>query len=50
MLIKRIISSMVLISIISVVIFFDWLCGLVVTIFIIVGLYEYFRMLEKKGV
>jgi phosphatidate cytidylyltransferase len=47
---KRIISSAVLISIISAVIFFDWLCGLVVTIFIIVGLYEYFVMLEKKGI
>jgi len=50
MLIKRIISSVVLISIITGVIFFDWLCGLVVTLFIIVGLYEYFLMLEKKGI
>ncbi len=50
MLIKRIISSAVLISIISAVIFFDWLCGLVVTLFIIIGLYEYFLMLEKKGI
>ncbi|MDD5281074.1 MAG: phosphatidate cytidylyltransferase [Candidatus Omnitrophica bacterium] len=50
MLAKRITSSAVLISIISVVIFFDWLCGLVVTIFIIAGLYEYFVMLEKKGI
>jgi len=48
--VKRIISSTVLISIISVVIFFDWLCGLVATIFIIAGLYEYFVMLEKKGI
>jgi len=50
MLAKRIISSAILISIISVVIFFDWLCGLVVTVFIIAGLYEYFVMLEKKGI
>ena len=50
MLIKRIFSSAILISIISVVIFFDWLCGLVATIFIIAGLYEYFVMLEKKGI
>lgn len=50
MLIKRIISSVVLISVITVVIFFDWLCGLVVTLFIIAGLYEYFLMLEKKGI
>ena len=47
---KRIISSAVLISIISVVIFFDLFCGLVVTIFIVLGLYEYFVMLEKKGI
>jgi len=50
MLIKRIISSAVLISIISAVIFLDWLCALVVTLFIVVGLYEYFVMLEKKGI
>ena len=50
MLAKRIISSVILISIISVVIFFDWLCGLVATLFIIAGLYEYFVMLEKKGI
>jgi len=50
MLLKRIISSIVLIGIISVVIFFDWLCALVVILFIVTGLYEYFRMLEKKGI
>ncbi|MFA4993274.1 MAG: phosphatidate cytidylyltransferase [Candidatus Omnitrophota bacterium] len=47
---KRIISSAILISIISLVIFFDWLCGLVATVFIVAGLYEYFVMLEKKGI
>lgn len=50
MLAKRIISSLILISLICLVIFFDWLCGLVVTLFIIGGLYEYFVMLEKKGI
>jgi len=40
----------VLISIISVVIFFDWLCALTAVVFIIAGLYEYFLMLEKKGI
>ncbi len=50
MLIKRIISSVVLISIITGVIFCNWLCALVVTLFIITGLYEYFTMLEKKGI
>ncbi len=47
---KRIISSAVLISIISAVVFFDWLCGLVATALIIAGLYEYFAMLQKKGI
>jgi len=50
MLIKRIITSAILVSVISGVIFFDWLCALVVTLFIIAGLYEYFVMLEKKGI
>ncbi|MDD5129275.1 MAG: phosphatidate cytidylyltransferase [Candidatus Omnitrophica bacterium] len=50
MLLKRIISSVVLISIISAVIFFDWLCALTAVVFIIAGLYEYFLMLEKKGI
>ncbi len=50
MLLKRIISSVVLISIIIGVIFIDWLCALVVTLFIIGGLYEYFVMLQKKGI
>lgn len=50
MLIKRIISSALLISVIIGVIFFARLCALVVTIFIIVGLYEFFTMLEHKGI
>lgn len=32
------------------VIFFESLCGLMITIFIVIGLYEYFTMLEKKGI
>ena len=50
MLISRIISAALLIALIATVIFFDWLCGLVVTVFIVIGLYEYFTMLEKKGI
>ena len=50
MLTKRIITSILLISMIIGVIFIDWLCGLVVTLFIIVGLYEFFNMLDKKGI
>lgn len=49
MLIKRIISGVVLIGIITLVIIVDWVCGLAVTLFIIAGLYEFFTMLEKKG-
>ncbi len=50
MLIKRIISSIILIGIIVGTIFIDWLCGLLVIAFIVVGLYEFFTMLEKKGI
>jgi len=50
MLVKRIISSSILIGIIVGTIFIDWLCGLLVTIFIIIGLYEFFTMLENKGI
>jgi len=50
MLLKRIISAVVLIGIICAVIFSKVLCGLTVVLFIIAGLYEYFTMLEKKGI
>ena len=50
MAIKRIVTSTVLISMIIGVIFVDWLCGLVVTLFIAGGLYEFFSMLDKKGI
>ncbi|MFA5286856.1 MAG: phosphatidate cytidylyltransferase [Candidatus Omnitrophota bacterium] len=50
MLSKRIISSILLIIMIIGVIAIDWLCGLVVILFISVGLYEFFRMLEKKQI
>lgn len=50
MLIKRIISSIILIAIIAFTIIIDWVCGLVSTLFIIGGLYEFFTMLEKKGI
>ncbi|MFH0855308.1 MAG: phosphatidate cytidylyltransferase [Candidatus Omnitrophota bacterium] len=47
---KRVATSILLISMIAGVIFVDWLCGLVVTLFIIGGLYEFFSMLDKKGI
>jgi phosphatidate cytidylyltransferase len=50
MLAKRVFTSCVLIGIISAVIFVDWLCSLVIIAFIVLGLYEYFTMLEKKGI
>lgn len=50
MLIKRIISSIVIISITILAISIDWLCGLFVTILIIASLYEFFTMLEKRGI
>jgi len=57
MLIKRLISGIILIGIIIGSIYVDWnnmlsfsLCGLIITIFIVVGLYEFYTMLEKKGI
>ncbi len=50
MLKKRIITSVILIGIVTGAVFIDWLCGLLVTVFIIAGLYEFFTMLEHKGI
>ena len=50
MLKQRIISCVVIISVIIGAIFVDWLCNLVIMFFIVGGLYEYFAMLEKKGI
>ncbi|MHB8154585.1 MAG: phosphatidate cytidylyltransferase [Candidatus Omnitrophota bacterium] len=50
MLAKRLISAVILIAIIVAIIFSRLLCGLGVVLFIIGGLYEYFVMLEKKGI
>lgn len=50
MLLKRIISSIILIGFISAIILVDWVCGLIVTLFIIFGLNEFFTMLEKKDI
>lgn len=48
--IKRIISSVILICIVIATFFSDWLFGLLATAFIIGGLYEFFKMLENKGI
>jgi len=50
MLTKRIISSILLLCILVITISIDWLFGLLVTAFTIVGLYEFFTMLENKGI
>jgi phosphatidate cytidylyltransferase len=50
MLSKRIISSVALFCILALTVYIDWLFGLLVSVFIIVGLYEFFTMLEKKGI
>lgn len=50
MLIKRIASGVVLVGIILLTIFIDWVCALAVTVFVGVGLYEFFTMLEKKDI
>ncbi|MFH1269433.1 MAG: phosphatidate cytidylyltransferase [Candidatus Omnitrophota bacterium] len=49
MLIKRVISAIALLCILALTISVDWLFGLLVTVFIIAGLYEFFTMLENKG-
>ena len=50
MLIKRIISSIILIFFTIFAISIDWLCGLFITVLIIGSLYEFFTMLEKGGI
>lgn len=47
---KRIISSILLIIMIIGVISIDWLCGLVIILFIAAGLFEFFQMLEHKQI
>ncbi len=50
MLIKRFLSSAILIIITVLCFFFDFICGIVVTSFIALGLYEFFKMVERKGI
>jgi len=47
---KRYITSLILISITFLAVMFYFICGIVVTIFILISLYEFFYMVEKKGV
>lgn len=50
MLNKRIISSIILILIAILGILIDWVFGLVVTLLVGIGLYEFFTLIEKKGI
>jgi phosphatidate cytidylyltransferase len=50
MLKKRIISTVILIGLAYIGLIFDWLSALIVTALIILGLYEFFTMLENKGI
>ncbi|MDP2941423.1 MAG: phosphatidate cytidylyltransferase [Candidatus Omnitrophota bacterium] len=47
---KRIISFIVLIGIIAGTILVGWLCGIFIAAFIVVGMREFFAMLEHKGI
>jgi len=47
---KRILSAIVLIAIISVAIIVKWVFNIAIILFIVLGLYEYFTMLEKKEI
>jgi len=54
---KRILSATILIGTIIASIYIDWhrlinfsLCGIIITAFIVGGLYEYFTMLERKNI
>jgi len=50
MLIKRILSGIALIGIIIVALSVEWFFNLAITFFIVIGLYEFFTMLENKGI
>lgn len=47
---RRIFTSLVVVSIVFTTFFIDWIFGLLVTAFIVCGLYEFFNMLEHKGI
>jgi len=50
MLSRRITSSIILIGIVIVSIFVEWLFRIMIVLFTVGGLYEFFTMLEKKGI
>lgn len=50
MLMTRTISSLALVAVVTASLFVDWLSGAVATACILLALYEFFTMLEKKGI
>jgi phosphatidate cytidylyltransferase len=50
MITKRILSSLFMIAIVLMTVFIKWFFGLMVILLIIVGLYEFFTLIEKKGI
>ena len=50
MLRERLISSILIILAIIFILFVDWLVGAVIVLLTIAGLYEFFTMVEKKGI
>lgn len=50
MIVKRIFSSIILGSVVILALFFNWFAAIFVTLVVIRALYEFFSMIEKKGV
>ncbi len=50
MLFKRIVSSILLVGFVAGIVFVKEISGLAVVVFTVIGLYEFFTMLEKKGI
>ncbi len=50
MLKERLVSAILIISAVVLLLFIDWVVGLVIVLLTIAGLYEFFTMVEKKGI
>jgi phosphatidate cytidylyltransferase len=50
MIVKRVLSSLVIIGLLALIIPVAWVCSLVITLIIVFSLYEFFTMLEHKGI
>jgi phosphatidate cytidylyltransferase len=50
MLLSRIFSAILLVAIIIATVYLRWLFNIAIVVFIAIGLYEFFTMLEKKGI